>query len=153
MPDDEESRLDRKIRHETLLRDIEPLWDALDSAVKRTCDKLTAVYNSALTSKLNDHSSAIRVKYLESLLPAEHSQVERTLEIRIVRDDKLLVVRITKQHSRSQRIEDESEPLRYRINADIDANTLYFADSTKKRYTPVELAEELVVKKLVKREL
>lgn len=149
--DEKPTKLDLRIARDKLLENIEPIWEQLYPAVRGTCDKLSTTYNLALAHRLNDLNSAIRVVYTEQPL-GEFVSLESTLEMRLDRDGKKVIARISQRYIRVGAELKEDTPRTYRIEADTDSNKLYFT-CTQQPFSATELAEHEVAEQLAHMEL
>lgn len=140
---DKPSRLDKKIAREArsrdLLRNLEPTWEALEAAVRATCEKLNKAYHREVHPKLNDRNTLISVSRQDPV-PNESSFFEWALELRFYRDESRVVARTTKRHSRQGLAQDEGNPRSYVFAADLNANSAAFSRSGK-MYSAIEVAE------------
>lgn len=144
--DEERTRLDLKIARDRLLENAEPLWEELWAAVQATVLKLNEAYNHHVECHLNEHNSIIRVSHKEALSD-EISSVEKILEVRIDRDERKIVCRISSKYSR-RATTDPGKPRAYEIGANADATRLELV-ARASRLSVVELAEHEIAEQLL----
>src|ERR1017187_6546913 len=94
---DEGSRLDKKIAHEALLVNVDPLWDDLYSAIQATSGKIQSAFDRASTWELNNHNSVITVGCFEPT----PNQLISTLTIRLDRDAKKVTVNLIRRRAQA----------------------------------------------------
>jgi hypothetical protein len=130
----ENSRIDDKIRRDALLKnELENLWDSLDARISEAAKKLTDHYNAGLSSKLNDHNSAIRVT-AKTVEIGGGDAATPELQIRIERQFHRVIV---------TRTDISQHPKTYPIKADLSSDSLRFADKDR-LLTPLMFAESLL---------
>lgn len=145
------SKLDLKIARDALMRDIEPLWEALCSAVDTVVVKLKDAYDRDLLVKVNEQNTVLRVIDARPI-PGEASTLDSTLELRLDRRDKKLVASISDRHSRAQHEPHaRGNPRVYKIAPDDNVRRLCFAEDAK--LTAAEVAEREIAEKLLKMDL
>lgn len=132
----ENSRIDDKIKRDTLMRDeLENLWDSLDMRVKEASKKLNDHFQAGIKTWLNDNNSAIRVRGETVHLGGGEASTPE-LEIRIER-------RIFKPSILVRRIDNHTHAKEYPIKADLSSNSLRFVNKDM-LLTPLMFAEMLL---------
>ena len=147
MAEERRSRLDLKIVRDRLISNLDPLWHQLCGDVESTCTKLRDVYGLNPVVQIDDQLSVIRVSH--SGPPEEDADraTEYTLELRLERNQKRLVARVTKRDSRGRDLQAAAdEPRSYQIIADNFSDSLQFFDG--QALSPIDVAEEEIVEKL-----
>ena len=143
MGSEEPSWLDQKIAADKIIHDgLEPFWDSLWASVTATCKKLREAYphRRDCTPRLNDQNSRIRI------IPTPATEIESTLEIRLDRGGKRLLVSVVPTFPRA---EAEPAPLAtYYPAPDIARGILRFSDRTRP-VSPLQLAEYEICNRLL----
>ena len=148
MADEHRTRLDLKIARDRLISNLDPLWHQLCEDVESTCTKLRDVYGVNPVIQINDQSWVIRVSHSDPAATDGEKATEYALELRLERNQKRLVARVTKRDSRGRDLQaGADEPRSYKIIADNLNHSLQFFDGQALR--PIEVAEEEIVEKLL----
>jgi hypothetical protein len=148
MGEEHRSRLDLKIVRDRLIANLDPLWHQLCDDVESTCTKLRDVYGLNPVVQINDQLWVIRVSHSDPSAADSEKATEYTLELRMEKNQKRLVARVTKRDSRGRDLQaGADEPRSYKIIADNFNDSLQFFDGQALR--PIEVAEEEIVEKLL----